>query len=222
MQITCDRCDQPFEVDNPQPGQKVACPQCGDISVIPGAIAVGRAVGSTPSPAAPSAPDRAAAAGYPPAHGPEAEVLLVRPAMLRAHPFRFLILALVLLGGLGAGIFFMFFMTPINTPVAIGGFALAAVALVLLGVWKVHTLSEGLRITTKRTVETKGLLSKSTSEILHADIRNIQVEQTFLDRVWNVGFLSLASSAESQDVVEMRDVPNPAKVRSIIDLYRPM
>ena len=92
----------------------------------------------------------------------------------------------------------------------------------MLGVWKVHTLSEGLRITTKRTVEIKGLLSKATSEVLHADIRNIQVEQTFFERVCNVGFLSLSSSAENQDVVEMSDVPDPGKVKSIIDLYRPM
>jgi hypothetical protein len=212
MQITCDRCNQPFEVDNAQPGQKVACPACGDVAVIPGAVVTGR----------PVAPDRAAAAGYPPANGPEVDVLMVRPAMLRAHPFRFIILFIVGVGGMMAGVHLWLISNPPKTPVAIGCFALGAVALGMLGVWKVHTLSEGLRITTKRTVEIKGLLSKATSEVLHADIRNIQVEQTFFERVCNVGFLSLSSSAENQDVVEMSDVPDPGKVKSIIDLYRPM
>jgi uncharacterized membrane protein YdbT with pleckstrin-like domain len=116
----------------------------------------------------------------------------------------------------------MFYMNPPNQPVAIGCAAVAVLALIWMVAWKIHNLGEGLKITTKRTIETKGLLSKATSEVLHADIRNIQVKQSFLDRVWNVGTLGLSSSAEHEDEIEMRNVPNPMKVRGVIDLYRPM
>jgi membrane protein YdbS with pleckstrin-like domain len=221
----CDRCDEPFDVDNGQPGQKVACPACGDINVIPGAVVVGTPVGAAPTTASATngpGPDRAAAAGHPPAHGPEAEVLNVHPAMLRAHPFRFLILFILLIGGLGGGIYFGMVQSPNNPPVAIGAAVVGVLALLGLIIWKVHTLGEGIRITTKRVIETKGLLSKATSEVRHVDIKNIQVEQTFLDRVWNVGTLKLSSSGENEDPIEMADMPSPAAVRDVIDLYRPL
>jgi hypothetical protein len=222
VQITCDRCDKPFEVENGQPGQKVACPGCGDINVIPGAVVVGTPVGAAAGSPTAASPDRAAAAGYPPANAPEAEVLNVHPAMLRAHPFRFLVLLLLLLGGVGGGIYFGMVLNPTNPAVAIGAGAVGVLALLGLIVWKVHTLGEGIRVTTKRVIETKGLLSKATSEVRHVDIKNIQVEQSFLDRVWNVGTLKLSSSGENEDPIEMADMPDPAKVREVIDLYRPL
>ncbi|HYE62093.1 MAG TPA: PH domain-containing protein [Phycisphaerales bacterium] len=224
MQLTCDRCEQAFEVPNGQPGQKVACPSCGDINVIPGPVAVGTPVGATapaPTTAAPRT-DRAAESGYPPANGPEVDVMVVRPAMLGAHPIRFLLLTLALLGGIAGAIYWLVYLNPRHLPLGGTSAAIAIVALKVFIIWKVHTLSEGLRITTKRVIETKGLLSKATSEVRHADIKNVQVEQTFLDRVWNVGTLKLSSSGENEDPIEMRDMPNPAKVRDVIDLYRPL
>jgi len=227
VQITCDRCDKPFEVDNGQPGQKVACPACGDINVIPGAVVVGTPVGAPPTTAPASngtgsGPDRAAAAGHPPAHGPETEVLNVHPAMLRAHPFRFLILILAVLAGFAGAIYFLNVQNPANPAMGVISVVVGVIAILGMGVWKVHTLGEGIRITTKRVIETKGLLSKATSEVRHVDIKNIQVEQSFLDRVWNVGTLKLSSSGENEDPIEMADMPNPAAVRDVIDLYRPL
>src|SRR3954468_11363248 len=94
--INCDRCEKPFDVPNPAIGQKVTCPSCGDINVV-------RSLSSVP--AGGVVTDRAAAAGYPPAFGPEADVLMVRPAMFRAKPLRFLFLLLVLAGGVVGGFF---------------------------------------------------------------------------------------------------------------------
>jgi hypothetical protein len=142
--------------------------------------------------------------------------------MLRAHPFRFLLLFLLVAGGVGGAVYFGVVMTTPNPAVAIGAAAVAGLALLGLVVWKVHTLGEGIRVTTKRVVETKGLLSKATSEVRHVDIKNIQVEQTFLERVWSVGTVKLSSAAEHEDPIEMRDVPGPGRVRDVIDLYRPL
>src|ERR1051325_7813754 len=153
--ITCDRCEKPIDVPNPVMGQKVTCPSCGDVNII-------RSLSSPPPGGVTT--DRAAAAGYPPAFGPEADVITVRPAMFRAKPVRFLFLFAVLIAGAVGG-----FMLGIATPLAILCFAGAGLALLWLLVWKIHTLGEGLKITTKRTIDQHGLFSKDTSDVLHVD-----------------------------------------------------
>lgn len=208
--IRCDNCEQSIQVDTPIVGLKVKCPNCGDVNVLRSA-----------APADPTAsrPDRAAAAGYPPANGPEAEVLSIRPAMFRARPWRFLLLTVVALAGLGGGT------AAAATgliPLGIVAGALGLIAAVWLGVWKIATLGEGIRVTTKRIVDREGLFSKATSEVLHADIRNIQVKQRFVQRLLNVGTIAISCAAENEDEVFMEDVPAPDRVRAVIDLYRPL
>lgn len=211
IEIRCDNCEGTMRVENPIVGQKVKCPTCGDVNVLRAAQSVGG--GSIK-------PDRAAAAGYPPAYGPEADVLHIRPAMMRAKPGKFFGLTFLLLAGVIAGTVLL--ATGVGTPVAIAAFALGIVAGMILLLWRVQTLGDGLKITTKRTIDRRGIFSRKTSEVLHADIRNIQIEQTFWERLWGVGTLAISCAAEHEDEVEMADVPNPEKVRNVIDLYRPV
>jgi hypothetical protein len=89
-------------------------------------------------------------------------------------------------------------------------------------VWKIKTLGAALEITNKRTVERRGLFSKATSEVVHDNIRNVQVDQTFWQRVWKVGALGLSSSGQDGIEIHMQHVPKPEEVRRIIDLYRPL
>ncbi len=105
-------------------------------------------------------------------------------------------------------------------PAAVACGAAGILAFLCLLIWKIHTLSESLQITTKRTIDKHGLFSKDTSDVLHTDIKNIQIKQSFLDRVWNVGQLALSSSAENEEEIVIKNIPNPEKVRQIIDLYR--
>jgi phage FluMu protein Com len=210
MQVRCDKCDRTIEVADPAVGMKVNCPACGDVNLIR----------TIDSPKAVIAKDRAAEAGYPPANGPETEVLKVRPAMLRAHPIRFIGLSLGLLAGAAGAVYFGMMVAAPQVALAAGSGVLAATSLVWLLLWKLRILGEGLTVTTKRIVDREGLFSKATSEVLHADIKNIQVKQSFLDRVWNVGMLAMSSSAENEDVIVMHDVPDPERVRRVIDLYR--
>ncbi len=215
MQIACERCEKIFEIDRPSDGQKVECPYCGDVNV----IRTGTSNAGEVARATPVGPDRAVAAGYPPAHGPEVDVMMVRPAMLGAHPMRFLALFALLVGGLVAAGYFQWSVNA-NRMAATGSAAAALLGLIGFVAWKIHNLSTGLKITTKRTIEAKGLFSKATSDVLHTDIKNIQIRQTFGQRMMRVGLLAMSSSAENEDEISMEDVPNPERVRFIIDLYR--
>ena len=87
--------------------------------------------------------------------------------------------------------------------------------------WKIRTLGEGLKITTKRTIDHHGLFSKDTSDVLHVDIKNIQIKQSFpgpgLERGRDCPFE--LGGARGRNPHQKR-VPNPEKVRQVIDLYR--
>jgi DNA-directed RNA polymerase subunit RPC12/RpoP len=200
IKITCDKCDKPFEVDASKAGQKVECPACGDTNLVP------------------SRSDRAAAAGFPPDSGPEQRVLVVRRAMFRAHPMLVAFLFLLAFGGLIGGIILFFSLVMI--PWALVAWTLSIIAFIWLGVWKLLTFDETLEITNKRSILHRGILRKSTTEVLHDNIRNVQVDQSFWNRVWNVGSMGISSSAQAGLEIEAKHIPKPHHVRKVIDLYR--
>lgn len=211
IEFECDRCERRIGVEPAAAGTKVDCPHCGDVNRVPSA---GSARGETE----PIADDRASAAGYPPDSGPEQEVLIVRPSLWRGKPLSVSLLAVspVVIGVL-VGV--------VATPVG-GGIALGASALVfwgVLGVWwlNVH-VGHSLRITNKRTVEHVGLLSRSTNEVLHDHVRNIQVEQSFVERLLGIGRVGISSAGQDGIEIEIHDLPGPDRVREVIDLYRPL
>jgi hypothetical protein len=215
----CDNCDRTIEVGEDLAGAKVRCSVCGDVNVMPGTAQPAERGGRSGSGAAVTPESM----GLPPDSGPERPVMRVRPAMLRARPMLFFgLVALVLagFGGVGWGL------TGAGSggksvALATGGVA-AAVGMGALGVWKLVTLSAALDITNKRSVHRVGLLSKATSEVIHDNIRNVQVTQTFWQRLWGVGKLGLSSSGQDGIEIEIADIPHPERVRRIIDAYRPL
>ncbi len=166
--------------------------------------------------------DRPSKHGLPPDFGIEQSVMTVRPAFFRAKPVRSL--GLIVLPVIAAVATWYFAeagarMKPVLTAAGIG----AIVCWVPLAVWWfVATRGRGLEITNKRTIERRGLLSKSTDEVLHDHVRNVKVDQSFYRRVVRIGQLGIASSGSDQTEIIMEDLPNPNRIREIIDLYRPL
>ena len=134
--------------------------------------------------------DRAGGRALPPVSGPEQRVLKVRPAMFRARPALFSLLMLGLIGGgVGAAVFAL---KNQYTWAYLCG-AVGGVALIALIVWRIKKLAVALEITNKRTIESRGLLSRATSEVLHDDIKNLQISQSFWQGVWQVGTVGISS-----------------------------
>lgn len=167
--------------------------------------------------------DRAAAAGLPSEFGPEVRVIKLRPAMFRARPFSFIGLVLLMTAAGILALYAAFRKEPLWPA---DGFWLVVCLLVFVAaaitmfVWYLLKLSASLEITTKRTTESHGLFSRATSEVLHDNIRNIAVKQSFVDRVFNVGQLEISSSGQSGVEITMKDVKDPHGVREKIDKYR--
>lgn len=178
----------------------------------PGSAPAGAPVDTRPK-------DRAEKAGLPPDSGPEQDVRRVRTAMLRAAPFRFISLSALVLAAIGFGVWFAYENRPVVAAI-VGVIGLGAFGWLLF--WKVQTYATRLRVTNKRTVMTTGLFSRATTEVVHDNIRNVKIDQSFWERVWNVGRISIASSGTDDEEIEMAGVPNPHELARIIDLYRPL
>ncbi len=164
--------------------------------------------------------DRAEAAGYPPDSGPEKQVLVLRPSLMRNHPLPCFLLGVVPVGAAVA----IAILGALALPIAlIAGAAIVGVFWIFLTVWWVKfSLSRSLEITNKRTIQHMGLLARSTTEVLHDHIRNVQIRQSFGQRIMGVGEIGISSAADSSIEVDMTGIPDPYKVRKVIDLYRPL
>lgn len=165
------------------------------------------------------ATDRAVAAGYPPDFGPEERVMYVRPAFWRSRLLR--VAALLALPVVAGALVWW-----LGNSGRAGAWTLGVGAAVCWGWvgawWFVATRSLGLEITNKRSVEVRGLLSRSRDEVLHDHIRNVTVDQSLYDRVMRIGKVGIASSGQGGTEIEIDAMPSPRKIREVIDLYRPL
>lgn len=98
--------------------------------------------------------------------------------------------------------------------------ACSALGMLWLLSWWLDCLGHRLVVTDRRTIFRKGLLSKFTNEILHSHVRNIQINQSALQRLMQVGSIGISSSGQAGIEIFIRGVPNPYDVKSIIDKYR--
>jgi len=204
-----------IEVPDDKAGTKVDCPYCGDVNTMPASAGAGT------DPAA-RKHDRAAAAGFPPDSGPETQVMLVRPALVRSRPIRFILVLIIGLTGLVLGLIHLVSAQAVPLWVAVMAALVFVACAGAMAWWWIQSLSAALEVTNKRTVARRGLLSRSTSEVVHDNIRNVQIEQSFWQRVWNVGSIGISSSGQDGIEIQMEHVPQPRRVKEIIDLYRPL
>lgn len=212
IQFNCDNCETLIELDDDQAGTKHQCLNCGDINRVPDP--------ANPEPEQTGPVDRAAKAGFPPDQGPETRILKVRRCWFRSRAIRFSLLLILLLISI-IGILW----TLINDHTAMWlalfiPLALASTALITW--WWLDRFTAAFEITTKRTIMHRGFFSKSSSEVVHDNIRNIQIDQTFLQRATNVGRIGISSSGQDGVEIQVNHLPNPENLKNIIDLYRPI
>jgi hypothetical protein len=124
----------------------------------------------------------------------EETLLEMNPAMFRNHPIGF-ILSVILIAAAGAG-------------------------LVILAIWWLTTKAAMLTVTNKRAIQRTGLISKKTTEVLHRDVRNIEIDQSVFQRMFGVGSIGIASAGQSGIEIQFAGVRDPDGVKALIDRYR--
>jgi uncharacterized membrane protein YdbT with pleckstrin-like domain len=123
----------------------------------------------------------------------EETLLELNPSMFRNHPLAFLLSVLLVAAGVG---------------------------LVILGIWWLNTKAATLTVTNKRTIQRTGLISKKTTEVLHRDVRNIEIDQSISQRVFGVGSIGIASAGQAGIEIQFSGLRDPDGVKALIDRYR--
>ena len=139
------------------------------------------------------------------------------PSMFRNHPLWFI--GLLILCVIGFALPFL----PVPTS-GMTKFVEVAVPLVIgllcFAFWWIKCKGTTLTVTTERTSCRRGLLSKSITEVWHQDIRNVQMDQTLLQRILDVGTMGISSAGQSGMEIAVSGIPQPDKVKQLIDQHR--
>ena len=95
--------------------------------------------------------------------------------------------------------------------------AFVGIGLVILLIWWIRCLGTTLTVTTEQTTLRRGILSKYTNDVFHENVRNIQVGQTFLQRLLGVGSIGISSAGQSGVEIEVHGLPDPDRIKELID-----
>jgi uncharacterized membrane protein YdbT with pleckstrin-like domain len=104
------------------------------------------------------------------------------PAVFRDYPLRFLV-CLILIPVFGLG-------------------------LVILAVWWIIARSTRMTVDEVRATLTSGILSKQVTEVQLSSIRTVKIDKTLVDRIFDVGTVSVFTSGDTPELV-VRGMPDP-------------
>ncbi len=152
----------------------------------------------------------------------------VHPVVFRARPLASLILALVGLVALAAFIMGIAGLsiagvalgnTAVLGPASLLTWVCATALLIVAGVigyWMLCSRFTTLTVTDDRTIYREGIVSRETSEVQHDDVRNIQLNQSFGQRLLNVGGIAVSSSGQDDLEVVAQRIPRPERIIELI------
>ncbi|MBN2512494.1 MAG: PH domain-containing protein [Sedimentisphaerales bacterium] len=86
--------------------------------------------------------------------------------------------------------------------------------------WIIKSKCTLLIISNKRTTLREGFFSKATTEVRHKDIRNISIEQSFFERILNVGTIGISSSAQADFEIVVKGIHSPHKKAEILRRFQ--
>jgi len=98
--------------------------------------------------------------------------------------------------------------------------SIVVVGIPILVVWWLRCKGASLTITDKRTIQRRGILSKSLNEVWHRDVRSVKTHQSFFNRMFGVGAIGISSAGQSGIEISMGGIPGPEKAKSLIDQHR--
>jgi len=157
----------------------------------------------------------------------EKAVMTVRPAMFRTHPFKFISMICVFILGVTGMIIFgaqvsglETWWRPLTLALSVGCAIGSAIAMFWIVIWFMRTHFESLTITSERTIWERGIFDRSTSEVQHDDIRNIQIDQALLDRMLGVGRIAISSAGQDDMEIDIQGIPEPQKVADAVRQFQ--
>lgn len=94
--------------------------------------------------------------------------------------------------------------------------SIIGIGLVILLIWFLKTKAIKLTITEEKVILREGLLSKNLTEIFIEDVKRVQCRQTFLQRFFDVGSVTIASAATGYTEIIVGGIENPEEAKNLI------
>ena len=91
---------------------------------------------------------------------------------------------------------------------------------IVLLFWWLKVVNTKLTVTNERVTFRAGIFSKSIREIYLSDIRSVQINQQFLQRIFGTGTIEISSAATSEAEIKIDGIPAAYQVKRFIDEYR--
>jgi uncharacterized membrane protein YdbT with pleckstrin-like domain len=91
---------------------------------------------------------------------------------------------------------------------------------IVLFFWWLKSVNIRLTATNERVTLRSGILDKNIREVFLSDIRSVQINQRFLQRILGTGHVEVSSAASSDAEIKVDGIPSAYKVKQIIDKYR--
>jgi membrane protein YdbS with pleckstrin-like domain len=220
----CPFCQHAIEVDPALAEQTVACPnpECQKPFhlEVPSAKPTPALIVPRPLDGHPAAePEPVRPVEPPPEEPAEKDVLTVRPVMFRRYPFRSSGYVAVIVAGLVCvGLWLA------EGWLALGllGLVVSAVASFRLFVWALRNRTTSLTLTTRRILLKAGSFTSHSTEIPYPEIRDVQVHQGVLNRLLEVGDMTLYTKMPDKQKVLIMAIPDPEAVAAEIrKLHQP-
>ena len=193
IHFRCPNCNDQMSVPESLGGQGQVCPGCGNVTFVPTAA-------PAPQPVSQAGRRKDATKAV-------RKRLVVSPSMWRNRPLLFGVFILGLLVGL------MYHAVEQSTsdvnatdPQNIGKIVMAVFGGLLVL----------LTITDDRVVLRHGLLAKHTNEVRAADVRNVQVSQGMLQRLFGVGTLAVSTAGTGGVEILVGGIPAPQRIKERI------
>ncbi|QDT50454.1 Bacterial membrane flanked domain protein [Symmachiella dynata] len=222
----CPHCTAVMDVESQLIGENIACVDCGKPIQIEAPQSI--PVSETSSTGVQSPPVVEVPADE------ERTLQTLHPAMFRNHPFIYL--GIVLLFALGLAGLVLFLAAEANVDLVawdlnnwdvLEGESLLWISLALMAVstvtylaWRIKIMFVTLQVTTDRCIFQRGLIARTTSEVRHDDVRNMQIDQTVLQRILGVGSLAISSSGQDDFEIRAKGIPQPESVVETIRNYQ--
>ncbi|MEM6392844.1 MAG: PH domain-containing protein [Planctomycetota bacterium] len=218
----CPHCGERVSVEAGKLGEVVVCPACGlpFVASVPSGRLMKQGEGGQWESAGVAVDGVAVADGS--RREEEKTVRVFRPAALRQHPVQsFGLIGLSVIGIVG-GVWAHFGIANNVTAFSLFwlGIGVGVLSLLALGVRVGLTRFESLRVTTQRSVWTRGVLNRLSSEVQHDDIRNIQVAQGLAERMLGVGKVSISSAGQDDMEISVLGLPRPRVVVETVRTYQ--
>jgi uncharacterized membrane protein YdbT with pleckstrin-like domain len=135
--------------------------------------------------------------------------------MFRGEPTRFLALIVAVAAG-GAICWALAAVTHSPKVGLVAALVILAVVGMIVLTWWLRCRYSTLTVTEKRSILDTGYLSRATNELRHVDVRNIEVNQTFLQRLFGTGSIEISTAASDEGEIAISGILEPQRVATLI------